>query len=206
MICLTLKGDIKMSRSTSDMSVKTVYFSKPGPENTNETLKLAKTRADELGIKSIIISTTSGKTGVKAAELFQGYNLIMVTHSTGFKGPDTQELTLENQKKLEKLGAKLVTTTHAFGGIGRAVRMKLNTYQLEEIIAYTLRMFGQGVKVAIEMIPMAADAGLIKTTEEVISIGGTGTGVDTALVIKPTHAQTFFDLKILEVICKPRYP
>ena len=100
-------------------------------------------------------------------------------------------------------GASVLTAQHAFGGIGRAIRNKTGTYQIDEVIAYTLRTFGQGTKVAIEIALMAADAGLIRTDEDVISIGGTGEGVDTALVLKPAHTQNFFDLKVREVICKP---
>jgi len=84
------------------------------------------------------------------------------------------------------------------------VRKKLGTYQLEEIIAYTLRLFGEGTKVAIEIALMAADAGLVSTSQECISIGGTSEGADTALLLKPAHAQNFFDLKIMEILAKPR--
>jgi hypothetical protein len=90
------------------------------------------------------------------------------------------------------------------GGIGRAVRKKLGTYEVEEIIAYALRIFGEGMKVVAEISVMAADAGLIRTDEEVIAIAGTGRGADTAVVLRPAHAQQFFDLRILEVLCKPR--
>jgi len=66
-----------------------------------------------------------------------------------------------------------------------------------------LRTFGQGTKVAVEIALMAADAGLIRVDEDIISIGGTMTGVDTALLLRPAHTQNFFDLKVREVICKP---
>jgi hypothetical protein len=59
------------------------------------------------------------------------------------------------------------------------------------------------VKVGAEMALMAADAGLVRTAESVIAIAGTGCGADTAVVIKPTNAQTFFDLQFLEIICMP---
>ncbi|MDQ1352131.1 MAG: uncharacterized protein QG657_2437, partial [Acidobacteriota bacterium] len=39
--------------------------------------------------------------------------------------------------------------------------------------------------------------------EDVISIGGTGKGADTALVIQPANSFHFFDLKVKETICKP---
>jgi hypothetical protein len=84
------------------------------------------------------------------------------------------------------------------------VRKKLGTYQLDEIIAYTLRMFGEGTKVAVEIAVMASDAGLVSTREKCISLGGTGQGADTALLLKPAHAQNFFDLRIIDILAKPR--
>ncbi|RLC77621.1 MAG: hypothetical protein DRI61_11185 [Chloroflexi bacterium] len=187
-----------------EIVVQAVYFDKPGSQNTLRTLEIAKRRAEELGIRNIVVATTTGETGVLAARLFQGYNLVVVTHSTGFRKPDFQELTEENRKAIEELGGRILTCVHAFGGIGRAIRRKLNTYQAEEIIAYALRIFGEGVKVAVEIAMMAADAGLIRTDEEAIAIAGTGRGADTALVLRPAHTQSFFDLRILEILAKPR--
>ena len=88
---------------------------------------------------------------------------------------------------------------------GRAIRNKFGTYQIDEIMAFTLRVFGQGTKVAIELALMAADAGLVLTDEDIISVGGTGSGADTALVIRPANSFQFFDLKVRELICKTQY-
>ena len=71
-------------------------------------------------------------------------------------------------------------------------------------MANTLRVFGQGLKVAIEITMMAADAGLVSPEEEVIAIAGTGRGADTAIVVKPANAHNAFALRIKEIICKPR--
>jgi len=188
----------------SETQVVATYFEKPGKENTQRTLELAKRRAEELGIKTILVASTRGDTGVKACEAFRGYDVVVVTHSTGFKEPDFQELTDENRAAIEVAGGKILTCQHTFGGVGRAVRKQLGTYELEELIAYTLRLFGEGMKVAVEIAVMAADAGLVRTDEPVITIAGTSSGADTAMVLKPANAQAFFDLKVLEVICKPR--
>ena len=55
-----------------------------------------------------------------------------------------------------------------------------------------------------EVACMAVDAGTIRTDEEAISIGGSGGGADTAIVLRPSNTHTFFDTRILEIICKPR--
>jgi hypothetical protein len=184
-----------------------IYFDNKEANNTKPTLAAAKSRADELGIKDIIVATTSGTTGIQAVEIFKDdFKLIIITHSTGFKEPNQQSLSTQNRRILEDSGAKVFTGTHAFGGVGRAVRFKFNTYEVDEIIANTLRIFSQGVKVAIEITLMAADAGLISTEREVVAVGGSGKGADTALVIKPANVQRFFDLQVMETICKPREP
>jgi hypothetical protein len=181
-----------------------VYFEEPGSENTLETLKLAKERAEALGIGSVVVSSTTGETGVKASEVFKGYNLVVVSHVTGFTKPDVQQFSAKSRDIIEGNGAKVLTSAHAFGTLGRAVNKKFGTLEVDGLVSAVLRLFGQGVKVACEIACMAADAGLIRTDEEVISIGGTGSGVDTAMVLKPSNTHAFFDLRVKEIICKPR--
>jgi len=179
------------------------YFEKIGAENTEETLNVSKERADELGIKDIIIASTRGITGVKASEIFKGYNLVIVTHSTGFREPGQQELTSESHEKIVANGGKILTTSHAFAGVSRALRRKFDTVGPAAIVAQTLRMFGQGMKVVVECAYMAADAGLIPMDRDIISIAGSGRGADTAVVLKPSHLHTMFDLYVKEIIAKP---
>jgi hypothetical protein len=180
------------------------YYHKPGKENTQKTLEIAAQRAKELGVNTVLVASTSGETGLLAARMITAAKVVVVTHSTGFLKPDFQQLLPELKKQIEEKGAQLLTCQHALGGVGRAVRKKLDTYELEEIMAYTLRIFGEGTKVAIEIALMAADAGLVSTQEPCISVGGTGQGADTAILLQPAHAQNFFEMKILEILAKPR--
>jgi hypothetical protein len=186
-------------------TINCTYFGKPGKDITERVLQIAKVRAQELGITSIVVATTRGDTGLRATEVFEGFSLVLVTHSTGFKETNQQELTQANRKAIEARGGRILTCQHAFGGVGRAVRKKLGTYELEEIVAYTLRTFGEGMKVVCEIAVMAADAGLIRVGEPTICVAGTGRGADTAVVLKPANAQAFFDMRIMEVLCKPGF-
>ena len=187
------------------MEQKIVYFDKPGVDNMEETLRIAKTRADELGIKTIVVATTIGNTAARAVEVFKGMKVVAVTHSAGFRGPNTQELTEENRQKITRHGGVILTTTHLFSGVGAAMRKKFNTYLLGDIVANTLRILGQGMKVVVEISVMAADAGLVRTDEDCIVIAGTGRGADYAVVLKPVNSGDFFDLRVKEILCKPRY-
>lgn len=180
------------------------YFQRPGKENTDTTLRLVSARAAALGIKKVLVATTTGFTGLRALELLpDDIKIIAVTHSTGFSEPDKQELQVADRETLEAGGVHVLTAQHAFGGVGRAVRKQLGSYQTEEIIAYTLRRFGQGMKVVAEIALMAADAGLVSVRAPVIAVAGTGRGADTAVVLQPVNAQAFFDLKFWEIICMP---
>ena len=172
----------------TEIPVPTVCFAQAGPSNTIRTLELVRDRAEALGIRQVLVATTSGATGVRAVQTLQGLDVIAVSHSTGFRGPDVQELAAENRAAIESAGATVLTCQHAFGGVGRAVRKKLGTYELEEIIAFALRTFCEGIKVAAEICLMAADAGLVRTDVPVIAVAGTGRGADTAAVLKPANA------------------
>lgn len=187
------------------MEAKIVYFAEPGSKNTNEVLRLAKRRAEELGIKTILVASTTGDTALKAIEVFKGARIVVVSHFTGMRAPNTQEFTEENRQKVISAGVTLLTTTHTFSGLGRAMRKKFKMYLFEEVVANTLRLFGQGMKVVCEITLMAADAGLVRTDEDIIVIGGSSRGADTAVVLRPVNSEDFFDLKVKEILCKPLF-
>jgi len=198
------------------MELKTTYFENPGVDNTDEVLHIARKRAEELGINTILVASTTGYTAVKAMEILEGFRVIIVTHSPGFKGPNTQEFTKENRKIVDNKGGIILTTTHAFGGLSRSMRQgdipeARRTYVVGDMVAMTLRVFGQGMKVVCEIAVMAADSGLVLTDEDVIAVAGTGAGTggrgaDTAVVIQPANAQFFFQLAVREILCKPLTP
>lgn len=180
----------------------TVYWSQKGPANTDQTISLAVKRAQELGIEHIVVASCSGETAKKLVGKIP--HLVCVTHHVGYAGPGVDEMPLSVREELASQGVKILTTTHLMGGLDRAVRNKFGGVYPAEIIAQTLRMLGQGLKVCVEIAVMALDAGLIPAGREVIAIGGTARGADTAAVILPAHSNHFFDTKIKEIICKPR--
>lgn len=142
---------------------------------------------------------------MRAVEVLKGMKVVVVTHSTGFKAPGLQELTEENRQKITAKGGVILTTTHLFRGASGAMLKKFDMHTIGVIMANTLRLLGQGMKVAIEISVMAADAGLVRIDEDIISIGGTGKGADYAIVLKPVNSPALFDLKVKEILCKPYF-
>jgi len=178
-----------------------ILWEKKGPKNTGETLELAVKRGRELGINNFVVASNMGDTAFKLLEL--GVTGVCVTHHTGYAGPGEQEMTPEAAEKLQAMGMRLLTATHLMGGIDRGVENKLGGSTPARIITETLKMFGQGTKVCVEIAVMALDSGLVPYGEEIIAIGGSGRGADTAMVLQPAHAKNFFDCAIKEIICKP---
>ena len=188
----------------SSIKREAVYFQAPGRLNTESALEVVKDYAQAEQIKHIVVASTTGETGVRASEVLRGLNVVVVSHHVGFREPGVWELKDENRRKILDNGAKILTATHALSSVERAVRKKHGTLMPLELVAHTLRLFGEGTKVCVEISVMAADAGLIPADCDVIAMGGTGKGADTALLIRPASASDFFDLEIREIIAKPR--
>jgi uncharacterized protein len=181
-----------------------MYFEKPGPQNTDETLEIAHKETVARGIGHVLVASTFGDTGVKAARKFAGGSarLIVVTHNCGFKHEGVCELEPEKAEEIRKLGAHILTGTMVTRGLGCAIRERCGNYSEEVIVADTLRIMGQGVKVCVEMAAMACDAGLI-LPGDAIAVAGTGRGADTCLLIKANSSNKFFDIRIKEILAKP---
>lgn len=179
-----------------------MYFDEPGKVNTEQTLKLACERAKNLGIDEVVVASTKGDTAYNALEIFAGFKVTVVTYHCGFKEPFKNIMKDDVRKDLEVKGAIIVSATHALSGVERAVSKKHSGIYPALLIADTLRLFGQGTKVAVEISIMAADAGAL-TGNDIVSIGGSGRGADSALVLKPANQTDLFDMRIREIICKP---
>lgn len=178
------------------MEERIVYFEQPGKGNTETTLKLALERAKARGIKKIVLASTIGDTARLAVGLYQdqGIKLIIVPHQYGFIGmnfdPELKK-DLEKQGHVVHFGTMLFHTNHFYGT------------ETPTILANMLRTFCQGIKVCVEIVLMAADAGHVAIGEKVVVVSGSGRGADTAVVVTASTSTHLFDLHIEEIICKP---
>ena len=185
-----------------------LYFDEPGPGNSEVILKAAIQRAKALGIGYLVVASTEGPTGILAtrmvAELSYSGRLVVVTHQCGSKEPGVRRMPVEVQRQLEAQGAVVVMATHVLSSASRAFREKYGGIDILEVVADALRRFSAGVKVGVECVMMAADAAAIPVDQDVVAVGGTSRGADTAIVVRPANAQRFFDVKVREIIGMPR--
>ena len=191
----------------ADINVEVIYFEKPGPQNTDKALDIAKKYADQFGIKDIILASTTGMVAEKAVEVFtpREYNLVVITHSYYFLKKVRQEFPEEKMDALREKGLKFYAGTHAMAGIERNIRIEYKQWCFVDLMAKFIRdQFSQGTKVCMEIASMAVDAGLIRDIEkDIICIGGTGRGADTVCLIKPMSTSEFDKLRVKAILAKP---
>jgi hypothetical protein len=179
------------------MEEKITYFEKPGEENTTNVIRLIKERARARGIKKVVLASTRGDTARAVAESFEGtgLQLVVVPWQFGFRDtqPFHQELVAELQRKGHRVhfGTMLFHTEDLYG------------IRTPQVMANLLRIFGQGIKVCIEIIMMACDGGCIEIGEKVIAVAGAATGADTAIVATASPSTKMTGLRVHEILCKP---
>jgi len=178
---------------------KITYYEKSGQDNTEETLRLALDRAEARGIKKVVLASTRGDTARLAAERWagNGIRLVIIPHQFGFAYEPKQLFPDELVVDLEKKGHKVHFASMLFHS------EDLLQDNGSKALARMLRTFCQGMKVCVEILMMATDAGLVSMGEQVVVIAGTGHGADTAVVGYGSSSSHIADLHITEIICKP---
>jgi hypothetical protein len=190
------------------VSRSTFYFSQPGVENTDDVVEIVYKRLKEGDIKSVVVASSRGGTGLKfARKMAKETNLVIVSSHPGFSSPGVWNFDPNALKELESMGCKVVKQSHILSGLERSFSNKFSGASHTEVLAEALRcLFSVGMKVAIECTIMAADSGAIPI-EKTIAVGGTsserGRGADCAIVVWPSHFNNFFDFRVLEILAKP---
>ncbi|MGZ4902780.1 MAG: hypothetical protein ACXV47_07840 [Halobacteriota archaeon] len=162
------------------------YFDVPGEENTNAVLAIAQNRARELSTKHILVPSKRGISAERALNFFSSVDVTLF-----FVGTDPASFSPEIKKRIEDAGFRLVF-------------YKQVDYHYPDEVKNAFRRFGQGTKVAVEVTLIAAQEEVVDQGAEVIALGGTAKGVDTALVIKAATSDEFAELEVREILCKPR--
>ncbi|OGP92539.1 MAG: hypothetical protein A2156_08680 [Deltaproteobacteria bacterium RBG_16_48_10] len=185
-----------------------IYFKQPGIENTDEVVGIVYRRLMEGDIRSVVVASSRGGTGLKfARKMAEKTNLVIVSSHAGFSKPGVWNFDLKKLEEMESLGCKVIKQSHILSGLERSFSNQFSGASHTEVLAEALRsLLGVGMKVAIECTIMAADSGAIPI-EKTIAVGGTwtekGGGADCAIVALPSHCNNFFDFRVLEILAKP---
>lgn len=183
-----------------------IAFEKPGKGNTEKVLGIALQEAKGRNCP-IVFSSNEGDSAYALLDMMKDADfapkLVCVTHVCGFRGPGEQEMSDDTRKDLESKGVIVITAAHALTGAERSLMKKFQGVYPVAMIAESLRMLGQGTKVCVEIGAMAMDAGQLDYGQPVVALGGTGRGLDTAVLLTPAYSADILSSKIHEIYCKP---
>jgi uncharacterized protein len=188
------------------------YFDEPGEGNTQWVIEAVSQRLAAGGITKVIIASTSGKTAVEFARSLKGKAELVCVSEAPYRrewGEQWPCLKQAFRRELEKLGVAIVDNAPyvLHSSVLEAARWP-NTSP-EQLVKETLYSFGQGMKVAIEVVLTAVSCGCVTPYEDVIGVGGSSKGADTAIILRATYPASLFDkdpekrLEIREIIAMP---
>jgi len=135
------------------MDATITYFEETGPANTAAVLALVKKRAAAGDIGKIVLASTRGDTARQASAAFAdtSIKLIVIPHQYGFG--ERVQFDMELATELERAGHRVHWATMLFH------TDDLYGTHAPSALANMLRTFGQGMKVCLEILLMAADGG-----------------------------------------------
>lgn len=187
------------------------YFDEPGPQNTEDVIESVKKRVELTGIKYVIVASTSGETALKFAKALEGKAKVVSVSGLPYRREWKLEwpcLKSGYQRELEKFGVAIIDRAPY---VFRNSVLEGIQWTPESLVRETLYCFGQGLKVAVEVVLLAVACGFVPPYEDVIGVGGTRKGADTAIILRATYPATIFSketekrLEIREIIAMPLY-
>jgi len=188
------------------------YFDQPGEGNTQLVIEAVSQRLKAGGIKRVIVASTSGETAARFARSLKGkFELICVSEAPFRRewGEGWPCLKEEFRQELEELKVPIIDKAPYVFHNSVLDSARWSDAFPERLVKETLYCFGQGMKVAVEVALMAVSCGYVIPFEDVIGVGGSGKGADTAIVLRATYPACLFDkdsakrLEIREVIAMP---
>ena len=198
----------------ADVTRPCSYFEKAGKHNTGKVIEAVVQRLAEGDVKTVVVSSTTGYTAHAFSEALQGHDyitLISVAESALVRewGAEYPTLKPQTKEELERRGVIVVDKVSYVFHHSPFDDSKWQVPTPEEIARETLYAFGQGLKVAVEVVLIAVTMGILEPFQDVVAVGGTHRGVDTAIVMNATYPNYIFSqdpgkrLQIHEVLCKP---
>ncbi len=186
------------------------YFDDAGKwrENTAAVVDIVGKELKGSRIKHVVLATCTGYTGAQFAPLAKAnpkISFVGVKMATAIDTIYKVKWNARYGKAMEQAGIGLFGGTHALtGGVDRALSAKFDGgFPPSAIVAHTLYLFSQGMKVCVEIIAMACDGGLLPEGVQVVSCAGTGNGADTVIVATSAASANLFDMKIHRILAMP---
>ena len=169
-----------------------VYFSERGKSNTEQICRIVSERLKAGDIGAVCVATSTGSTALAMAKaVAQAVPVYAVNFQKAtwdrHSRPDA-----DIQKQAEELGAVFMPDEPT----AKYVR------EVPDHSADSLRLLGQGMKVAVEVVMQSVDVGSIQAGANVIGVGGSSRGADLAIVARAAGSDDLSKLWVSEILAK----
>lgn len=188
------------------------YFDAPGAGNTRLVIEAVSQRLEASGITKVIVASTSGETATKFARNLKGKADLICVSEAPYRREWSESWPCLKEKfrqQLEKLNVTIIDRApYVFHNSVLEAAGWSGAFP-ERLVKETLYCFGQGMKVAVEVVLMAVAGGYVTPYEDVIGVGGSGKGADSAIILRATYPACLLDkdptkrLEIREIIAMP---
>jgi len=188
------------------------YFDESGEENTQWVIEAVSHRLEVGGISQVIIASTSGETAVAFARSLKGKAGLICVSEAPYRrewGEEWPCLKREFRQELENLEVTIMEKVPYVFHSSVVEAARWPNISPEQLVKETLYSFGQGMKVAVDVALTAVSCGYVAPYQDVIGVGGSGKGADTAIILRATYPASLFDkdpakrLEIKEIIAMP---
>jgi hypothetical protein len=206
-------GEKQMTKRTVE------FFSRPGKSNTSATLEAVQAYLKESGTPvPVIVASISGQTALRARETISDASIpiLCVTGAPCWQNlPDISYPLIPEQTREELQSAHVSIVDSVPSSLSDTIEFSYARYGYRSptwmFIEALLAVGGYGLKTAVECILMATDGGHVPPFTEVVAVGGSGKGADTAVVARSTFSSTAFSsdpdkrFVVHEVLAVPRH-
>jgi len=189
------------------------YFDNPGEENTDDVVEAVLRRIELTGNKIVVVASTSGRTALKFAKALGDRAKVFCVAPSPYRremGEEWPCMDPNLREELGRLGVQIIDKVPYVFHSSVLEGSKWVSPSPEYIVREALYSFGQGLKVAVEVVLTAVASGYVEPYQDVIGVGGSGSGADSAAIMRATYPALIFAkdskkrLEIREVIAIPR--
>lgn len=171
------------------------YFEEYGEANTKDVIQVVLERLQDGGINTVVVASSSGKTAVAFAEALRAAGRRERVIVVAEPPPESSGISPATRAQLEGLDVEIVDYM-PYASMAYSAQAAENVYGALDLLVVVFDAFrmvgGNGLKVAIEVGLMATNAGKVAPGQEIIAVGGTAGGADTAIVMKTAFSRNIF--------------
>lgn len=197
------------------MEMNVRFFDSPGSQNTESVLQAVGERLKRGDINKVLAASESGRLASRVKQIFPSREVVCVTYNQRTRVKYLKPALMGEKLREERVVIvdeveEPLTRPLTFRNWWERKTLEVKGEEADVFWMTLICVGGHGFRTCVEIVFMAVEAGIVRQGERVISIAGTGSGADAALVMKGSRFEDAIGehaekrLKIEEILAMPR--